>query len=366
MVYDVIIVGAGASGLMCASLIKGSVLIIDKNDKIAKKVLASGGGKCNFTNLNMDPSFYFSCLSNKVEEILTNHTVSDILELLKKYKIKYIQKDNGKLFAENSVDIVNALHKECVNNKVEFLLNTEVIDIIKNEDGLFIVDIGKKLLTKNVVVASGGKSCSALGASDFGLRIAKKFKLKLIQNQPALVGLKYPIELKFLSELSGMSLNTIIKLNDKYFSGSLLFAHYGITGPVVFNTSLYINPGDELEINFIPLGKDSKLPKNFLRLFKSYYNLSSDKLFKFLSCFKFKYITSFGYDKAEVMRGGVDLSYLNSYLEHNRVSGLFFSGEVLDITGQLGGYNLHSAFATGKLVAKGINKILNSYFLSKE
>ncbi len=360
MLYDVIIIGAGPSGLACAANIKGTVLIIDKNDKIGQKLLVSGGGKCNFTNMNISANNYYSSNKDRVKEILKNHSITDIIELLDKYNIKYSQKDNGKLFAENSSKLVNALQQECISNNVKFELNTEVVNIDKNENNTFtVISLNKKYFAKNVVIASGGKSYSHLGGTDFGLKIAKKFKLKLLQNQPALVGLKYPNDLKWMAELSGVSVDVKITLNDKVFKGSLLFAHYGITGPVVLNTSLYINPTDILKINFAINNTLNSIPKRVIKLFTQHYNIEDKNLIiNQLSNFEFPYITSFGYEKAEVMRGGVELSYLNEFLGHNRVPGLYFTGEILDITGMLGGYNIHAAFASGKLAARGINKSL--------
>lgn len=361
MIYDVIIIGAGASGLMCASSLKGRILVLEKNNSAGAKILVSGGGRCNFTNTSMDASHYYSTSSEKIDYILSNWSVDDCLKLLKSYQIKYEKKDKTKLFAESATKILSMLENECRKNKVEFRFGVDVKDVLKEEGG-FIVDIGQKIKTRNIVIATGGKSYSYLGATDFGLRFAKQFKLKLVQNQPALVGIKYPNDLKFLSSLSGVSLPVQIKIKDKIFEDNLLFAHYGITGPVVLNASLYVDVGDELEINFLPVGNFKTMPKRVQKIFMDYYNVSQrDKMISFLKNFKFPYITSFGYDKAEVMRGGVSLSYLTENLENSKISGMYFIGEVLDITGELGGYNIHMAFATAKTVSKSINnKILST------
>ncbi len=353
--YKAVIIGAGASGLMCASQIKGKVLVIDSNKFAGAKILVSGGGKCNFTNLFINEKKYFSSTPEKINKILNNWTVKDILKLINFYNIKYEEKDNGKLFASSAKKILEMLKNECVKNNVDFLFNTCVKDVIKVDDK-FVIDIGKKVETENIIIATGGKSYSRLGASDFGLQFAKKFKLKLVQNQPALVGLKYPNDLKFLSILSGVSLPVQIFIKDKIFEDSLLFAHYGITGPVVLNTSLYVDVGDVLKINFVPKNTIKTVPQRVQRVFANYFKIEQkNMLLNFLSNFSYPYITSFGYEKAEVMRGGVSLSYLTDNLENSKIKGMYFIGEVLDITGELGGYNLHMAFATAKTVSNSIN-----------
>ena len=361
MIYDVVIIGAGASGLMCASSLKGKILVLEKNNSAGAKILVSGGGKCNFTNLNMDASHYYSTLSDRIPFILENWSVDDCLKLISSYNIKYEKKDKTKLFAESAKKILSMLENECKKNKVEFRFGVDIKDVLKIEDE-FVVDIGQKIKAKNIVIASGGKSYSHLGASDFGLRFAKQFKLKLVQNQPALVGLKYPNDFKFLSVLSGVSLPVRVKIKDKIFEDNLLFAHYGITGPVILNASLYVDVGDELEIDFLPFNSFKTMPKRVQKVFMDYFNImQKDRVFSFLKQFKFPYITSFGYDKAEVMRGGVSLSYLTENLENSKINGMYFIGEVLDITGELGGYNIHMAFATAKTVSKSINnKILST------
>ncbi len=229
---------------------------------------------------------------------------------------------------------------------------------LMKQDDFFIIDTGvEKIKSKNVIIATCGKSYSRLGATEMGLKIAKDFKFKLVQNQPALVGLKYPNELKFLSNLAGVSLPVKIKINNKVFRDNLLFAHYGITGPAVLKASLYVNPKDELEIDFVPHGTLKTVPLRVLKSFMDYFKISKkDRVFQKIKSFKYPYITSFGYEKAEVMRGGVCLSYLNENLGSDKIKGMYFIGEVLDLTGELGGYNLHIAFATAILAARGINK----------
>ena len=164
------------------------------------------------------------------------------------------------------------------------------------------------------------------------------------------------MELRFLSNLSGVSLPVKIGVKNKVVEGNLLFAHYGITGPAVLNSSLYVDVGDFLNINFVPYKTLKTVPARALKTFMDYYEISQkDRVFDKLKNFSYKYITSFGYEKAEVMRGGVSLLNLNQNLEAKKVSGLYFIGEVLDITGEVGGFNLHIAFATANCVARAIN-----------
>ncbi len=357
MIYDVIIIGAGASGLLCASKIKGQVLVLDSNQTAGAKVLVSGGGKCNFSNKNISVDNYYSISGmEKIKGILSNWELKDVFTLLKKYKIDYFDKGDGKLFAKDSKLILSALLSECKFNNVKFNFGVNILDIKKSEN-LWIVEVEKqKLHAKNIVIATGGKSYARLGASDFGLKIAKKFGLKLVQNQPALAGLKYPNELRFLSNLSGVSLPVKIKIKDKIFDDNLLFAHYGITGPAVLNTSLYVDVGDVVVINFIPQNSFRTIPYRVQKTFMDYFSCSDKKkLISKLKNFYFDYVSTFGYEKAEVMRGGVSLAFVNDNLESIKDKGLFFIGEVLDATGQLGGYNLHFAFASANLCAKALN-----------
>lgn len=355
MIYDVVIIGAGASGLMCASKLCGRILVVDSNKSAGAKILVSGGGKCNFSNLKISAKNYVSTTPERIDELLQFWSCKDSINLISKYKIKYEERDGGKLFAEDARKVLDALLSECRKNNVEFLFGVN-IQSVEKKDELFCIDIGKKVLSKKLVIATGGKSYSRLGASDFGLRLAKQFKLKLVQNQPALVGLKYPMELRFLSNLSGVSLPVKIGVKNKVVEGNLLFAHYGITGPAVLNSSLYVDVGDVLNINFVPYKTLKTVPARALKTFMDYYEISQkDRVFDKLKNFSYKYITSFGYEKAEVMRGGVSLLNLNQNLEAEKVLGLYFIGEVLDITGEVGGFNLHIAFAMANCVARAIN-----------
>lgn len=356
MIYNTIIIGAGASGLMCASQIKGQVLVIDKNESAGNKILISGGKNCNFSNKNMSASHYFSSNPERINDILKAFIVADILDLLKKYNIKFEEREGGKYFAFGSKYILEILVSECEKNKTEFRFGTDILSVKKEED-LFIIDTGlESLQSKNLVIATGGKSYSHIGGSDWGLKIAKQFGFKITQNTPALVGLKYPNDLKGFASLSGISIPVNVKIKDKEFKDNLLFAHLGITGPAVLNASLYVDIDDELEIDFAPEKNLRAIPNRAYKIFQDYFRTSDkEQLQKAISKFKYKYNGTFGYDKAEVMRGGVSLSYLNKTLGSDKIKGIYFIGEVLDITGELGGYNLHMAFATGRLVANGIN-----------
>ena len=355
--FNTIIIGGGASGLMCASRLKGKTLIIEKELEIGRKILISGGGKCNFSNENVGVLHYYTSTPEYLDFILSNYSVNDAKNLCNKYKVKFEKREGGKLFAFSSKDILNILQSECEKARVQFALGVNVKDI-KVEDGLFIIYTDKQTFkSKNLIIATGGKSYPHIGASDFALSFAKSLKFKLVQNQPALVGLKYPSSMKTFTSLSGISLPVRIKIKDKIFKENLLFAHIGITGPAVLNASLYTDVGNTLEIDFIPNRDLKKLPKRVYTFFQNYFNTTQkDQLLKYLSEFKFDYSGSFGYQKAEVMRGGIWLGYLNKYLESSKYPNLYFIGECLDITGELGGYNLHFAFASAITASLSINK----------
>ncbi len=361
MEYDVCIVGGGAAGLMCASQIEyGRVIIIDKNNRLGKKLFVSGGGKCNITNRNVSVDKYYSKNKRRVSDILDNWTFNDVIDFLENYEIKYNELSTGQIFLERSRDIIMPLLMKIKERKSKIVL-LQTVTLVYKKDDLFYIEMsnGKRHVAKNVIIATGGKAYQELGSTEFGLSVAKQFRLKLIQNQPALTGLKYTKDVKFLSMLAGVSLPVKIKLRRREFEGSLLFAHFGITGPVVYNTSLYVENGDILNIDLVPDRDLTKLPKRVIKAFMQKFKVEKDEdVLEKLCNFSFPYTKTFGYDKAEVMRGGIDVGWLNDNLEHNRTKGLYFIGEVLDITGELGGYNIHNAFATAKLVADVMNRIL--------
>jgi predicted Rossmann fold flavoprotein len=378
-IYDVLILGAGASGLMCAAHLNKSldVALVDCNDKVAKKLKISGGGKCNITNVEVDASHY-----DTTEDILQNalevFSKEDLLAFLSANGLEpEIRKERYYFCKKSSDEIINILKEKTQNTHL--LLNYEILQL-KKEGERFDLYTQKGLLhAKKVVVATGGKSYKNLGASDIGLLIAKSFALDVVDFSPALVGLTVQKEQFWMKELSGLSCYVEIEVAGKKIYEEMLFAHKGISGPAVLSASLYWQKGN-IEINFLPKQNIFKLLEGSKKLLSSLLPLPK-RLAKFLlealdvedvACnkitkevkeklakihhYEFAPAGNFGFSKAEVSRGGVALSELNAYtLEALDVAGLYFIGEVVDVTGELGGYNFQWAFSSGVVCAQSIN-----------
>lgn len=369
----IIIIGGGASGLMLASLLpQKSAIIIEKNSYLGAKILISGGGKCNLTNQNIGSEFY---LGNKkfIEHILRSFTNETLLEWFKKRGLEPILRANQYFCKTSSKELLNILIKEA--KKQTIFLEEEVLDIdFKNN---FVVKTDKKeYKALNVVVASGGLSYPKIGATKIGFDIASKFGHKIVKTAPALVGLTLQKEQFFFKELSGLSTFVHIKIKDIVFKGDLLFAHKGISGIIVLNISLYWEKGD-IEIDFLPnfkigtinskkqvstiLPLPKRLSKSFLlqlgledKSFNLLSKIEKEKL-KSLHHYSFSPSGNFGYSKAEVTKGGVFANELNG-LESKKQKGLFFIGEVLDVTGEIGGYNFQWAFSSAYFCKESLIK----------
>ncbi len=378
---DVLIIGAGASGLMCAIEAgkRGrSVLLLDHADKIAKKVSISGGGRCNFTNLNPRAEHYYSANPHFCKSALARYKPNDFLRLLNKYHIAYTEKENGQLFCVGSAsEIVRALREECVQAGAEILVSHAVTSLSK-QDRFEISTKREMYQAESLVVATGGLSYPSLGASDFGLRIARQFGLKVMKPQPALVPLLFSgHDAERFAVLSGISLDVVVTCRAHRFRGDLLFTHRGLSGPSVLQISTVWQTGDEIAINLLPdidvlemlmIHCQSKLelqnllarvfPKRFsqawcevnapTRPLNTYSNKELKAIAGMLHQWTIHPAGTEGYKKAEVTAGGVDTAELSSKtMEAKKVPGLYFIGEVVDVTGQLGGYNLHWAWASG-------------------
>ncbi len=379
-IYDVIILGAGASGLMCASHLDNSldVLIIDSNEKIAKKLKISGGGKCNITNVDVSIDNYDG------DEVLVANALEvfskdDLLKFLKDNGVKPVIRKDRYYFCKNSSDeIINILRKK--SDYAKTLLNCEV-NQLKKEENTFIVTTSKGIFTaKKVVVATGGKSFKNLGASDIGLKIAKDFSIETKEFTPALVGMTLQPDQFWMKELSGLSCEVEIMVDGKTLKEEMLFAHKGISGPAVLSASLYWRKGS-IAINFLPNHNIFELTKNSKKLISSVIPLpkrlaksilqaldikdvESKKLTKEMKerlqkihNYEFAPAGNFGFTKAEVSRGGIVGDELEpSTLESKKVKDLYFIGEVVDVTGELGGYNFQWAFSSGMVCANTIIK----------
>jgi len=377
-ILDVIILGAGASGLMCASNIskKKSVLIIDKNEKIAKKLKVSGGGKCNITNVSVETN-NFDGDSELVTSVLKRFSKDDLVDFLDRNRVTLeIRKGRYYFCQQSSDEIIDVLKN--ATKKHEFTLNEEIIALSK-EDDIFTLKTKTSLFyAKNIVVATGGKSFVNLGASDIGLTIAKSFDIEVKEFTPALVGLTVQKEQFWMKELSGLSCYVKIKVADRVINEEMLFAHKGISGPAILSASLYWKKGN-MSINFLPnvnileLAEGSKklvssvipLPKRLSKellkavdlIDKECKKLSSEdkKKLSQLHSYSFAPAGNFGFTKAEVSRGGVVSNELDfNTLESKNVKGLYFIGEVVDITGELGGYNFQWAFSSAYICSKAI------------
>jgi predicted Rossmann fold flavoprotein len=381
MKKDVIIIGAGAAGLMCAAEAgkRGrSVLVLEHSEKIAKKVRASGGGRCNFTNLLVHHEHYLSRNPHFCKSALARFTPGHFISLLEKHSIGYYEKEAGQLFCEKSSSaVVHMLEKECKAAGVEILLNCRIAEI-KKKDGFMVSMSSGTAQSESLVVATGGLSYPDLGASGFGYHIARQFGLRVTSLQAGLV----PLTLRaddagLFRELSGNSLDALVNCNRRSFRGNILFTHRGLSGPPILQISSYRKNAEALSIDLLPerdayeILKEKRnshialhnllsayLPRGFARIWCSRYAPSrpmvqySERELKTIAqrLHHWEIVPegTEGYGKAEVTVGGVDTDELSSKtMEAKKVPGLYFVGEVVDVTGQLGGYNLQWAWASG-------------------
>jgi len=370
-IYDIAIIGAGASGLLSASLMPNkNIAIIDGNSKVGLKILASGGGKCNVTNQNVTADNY---LGDKefIKKTLDSFTPKDLLSFLDKFQLQLEVRKYGQYFCKKSakdlVAIFEKLTKHC-----HFFMNSKVLHVEFNEH-FKIVTQNKTIEAKKVIVASGGLSYTTIGASSIGYEIAKSFGHSIVTPAPALVGLTVQKDQFWMKKLSGISFNTKLSVADKVLESDLLFTHKGISGPVVLSGSLYWQKG-KLALDFLPnsdlkklLDKKVKkqissqipLPKRFMTEFlesldvedKPIYKLTQDEIDKLqiLKHYEFAPAGNFGFTKAEVTKGGINTDEINAHTFESKLQkDLYFIGEVLDVTGELGGYNFQWAFASAK------------------
>ena len=380
---DVVIIGAGASGLMCgieAGKRSRSVLIIDHARQPCEKIRISGGGHCNFTNINLHYENYHSSNPHFCKSAIACYTPYNFIYMLNKHGINYYEKENGQMFCkDSSAGIINMLKQECNKSGAQILLNCKIeeLKLIKERCFHIKTSLGE-IESESLVIATGGLSYPALGATDIGHRIAKQFGLTVIQPRPALVPLTFNSEdIKLFRELSGISIDSIVSCNKKHFRGNILFTHRGLSGPAILNISLYWNIGDSININLMPdldiheiflTKRQSKIklsnllsqyfPDRFSRTFCDAYTESKplnqytekelQKIAHQIHNWKIQPSGTEGFKKAEVTLGGIDTNELSSKtMESKQVPGLYFTGEVVDVTGQLGGYNLHWAWASG-------------------
>ena len=382
--YDVIIVGAGAAGMMSA-IEAGKrgrkVLLVDHAKKIGEKIRISGGGRCNFTNINTHPSKFISNNPKFIISALSQYTQNDFINLIKKHNIKYHEKKLGQLFCDQSAEqIVDMLLLECKTANVTIMKETIITEVDKQDNQYFIVIGSDKYLCNSLIIATGGLSVPKIGASKFGYDIAKKFNMGIVDTLPALVPLTFNEKiLGVCKELSGLSLETVVFFNKTFFQEGMLFTHRGLSGPSILQISSYWKLGGNIKINLSPkinilkLLENKKkinpkqdisniiieiLPNRLASIICKENNVRgniselSNKLLKQLSdsinSWVVNPIGSEGYRTAEVTLGGVDTNEISSKTMMSiKNPGLFFIGEVVDVTGHLGGYNFQWAWSSG-------------------
>lgn len=378
MKKDVIIIGAGASGLMCAIEAgkRGrSVLVIDHADKPARKVRISGGGYCNFTNVNIHPEAYLSENPDFCKSGLARFGSHDFIGMLDRHGIKYIEKEDGCLFCtRGSAVIIDMLLKECKQAGAEMSLGCRIADVSKGVRFRLSTNCGV-MESESLVTATGGMSYPSAGATGIGYKIARHFGLRVTPLKPALVPMVLSSgDAEITSSLSGVSVDGVATCNGRSCRGSILFTHKGLSGPAILNISLYWDKGDDIVVNLLPdidalkLFMDNRRSRKEMHNFLSAYlpkrlcrmlceiskpiNQYTAEEFKALAqklhAWTLKPAGTEGYGKAEVTSGGVDTDELSSKtMESKKIKGLYFIGEVADVTGKLGGFNLQWAWSSG-------------------
>ncbi|HYA26378.1 MAG TPA: NAD(P)/FAD-dependent oxidoreductase [Thermodesulfovibrionales bacterium] len=381
MKRDIVIIGAGAAGLMCAVSAgrrKRNIVILEHAGSIGKKILVSGGGHCNFTNVRVDHEHYFSRNPHFCKSALARFTPFHFIEMLRRYGIAFYEREEGRLFCKGSSRaITDMLRMQCNEAGVEILLNCCVEKVVRDR-GFIVLTSQGKFRSESLVIATGGLSYPRLGATDIGYRIASEFGLEVVPTRPALVPLIFsPMDLAFFRELSGISVDVSVRSGETSFRGNVLFTHRGLSGPAVLQVSSLWDKGNPINLDLFPKKdifallkekRDSKmelqtflslhLPRRLARKWCQLY-VPSRPLCQFndseirdtayrLHNWEITPQGTEGFGKAEVTLGGIETGELSSKtMEAKRLPGLYFAGEVIDVTGQLGGYNLHWAWASG-------------------
>ena len=386
---DVVIIGAGAAGLMCAltAAERGrQVLLLDHSNKAGKKILMSGGGRCNFTNMYTDPANFFSQNPHFCKSALARYTPWDFIALVAKHGVPYHEKKLGQLFCDNkSKDILNMLLEECREAGVDLRLDTSVHGIEKTEAGYeSSTDIGH-VASLSLVVATGGLSIPTLGATGFGYEIARQFGHNVLSTRAGLVPFTICGRLKELcTELSGTSVDCAVSCNGESFRENILFTHRGLSGPAILQISSFWHPGDAVEIDLLPdrdalewlQGQQAARPNSELKTvlgevftkkmaalladhwfaskpMKQYTPAALREIADKLGAWQVVPAGTEGYRTAEVTLGGVDTREVSSKtMESLKSPGLYFIGEVLDVSGHLGGFNFQWAWASGYAAAQ--------------
>lgn len=390
---DVIILGAGAAGLFCASLAgkRGlNILVLDNGKKLGRKILMSGGGRCNFTNMYAEHSNYLSTNPHFCKSALARYTQWDFIELVAKYNIPYHEKTLGQLFCDNSAqDIVDMLQNECNLPNISIKLRSEVTEVEKTPEGFLVIVNGSQVSARSLVVATGGLSMPGLGATPFGYRLAEQFGHSIIPTRAGLVPftLHKPL-LEALQVLSGISVAaTVTAADGTLFKENILFTHRGLSGPAILQISSYWNPGEYVSINLLPtlslsdfLMEEKQerpnqslkntlaklLPKRLIEIMQAQGQIPEcalkqlnhpqvEALHNTLHAWQVQPNGTEGYRTAEVTLGGVDTHEISSKTMGSlKTEGLYFIGEVVDVTGWLGGYNFQWAWSSAAACAESL------------
>jgi len=383
--FDLLVLGAGAAGLLCA-IEAGKrgrrVAVLERADRIGKKILISGGGRCNFTNLHCQPENFISANEHFAKSALARYTPADFIALVEKHRIPYHEKTLGQLFCDRSAqDIIDLLESECRSAGVEIFLQSRVLEVQRTTEFIVCTE-SSEFRAPALVVATGGLSIPKMGATPFGYDLARQFGLKILETRPALV--PFVLAGKDRSrycDLAGVSAEVVAKANHHAFREKMLITHRGLSGPAILQISSYWKKGQPVQIDLAPDRKiattirDSKvrnvtaaqkafqgiLPKRFVERWlenNSPVAWNNDALTNWENLvhdWVIKPADTEGYEKAEVTAGGVDTAELSSRtMECLKVKGLFFIGEVVDVTGHLGGFNFQWAWASGAAAGRAL------------
>ena len=387
--YDAIVLGAGAAGLHCAAIAgqRGRhILVIDQAGEPGKKILISGGGRCNFTNLGTTPDRFLSANPHFARSALARYTPADFLALVERHRIAWHEKTLGQLFCDGSArQIVTMLRDECAAGSVDFAFGNGISDIM-HADARFRVTFGSRTATAPaLVIATGGPSIPKIGATDFAYALARHFRLKLVEPRPALVPLTLGGDQLLFKSLSGVSAEVVVRCGKAAFREAALFTHRGLSGPAMLQISTYWRHGQAIEVDFLPDRapgwlKDAKrarprtalqkllgatLPERLAEVLASRLGLESElanitdaRLLaaeQALAAWRFHPNGTEGFAKAEVTGGGISTAELSSKtLESVKLPGLYVIGEAVDVTGWLGGYNFQWAWASGWAAGQAI------------
>jgi predicted Rossmann fold flavoprotein len=397
--FDVVVIGAGAAGMFCAAQagqLGCRVLLLDNGKKPGRKILMSGGGRCNFTNMSAEPAAYLSHNPHFCKSALARYTQWDFIDLINRYGIAYHEKTLGQLFCDDSAQqVVELLVQECELGQVVTRLRSEVLSVEKTDQGFELALNGESVSARSLVVASGGLSMPGLGATPFGYKLAEQFGLKVLPTRAGLVPftLHKPL-LEQSQALSGVSVPAVVTAEDgTSFRESILFTHRGLSGPAILQISSYWQPGEFVSINLLPtldlvgfLNEQRQahpnqslkntlalhLPKRLVELLQELGQLPEATLKQLTPSQQAALVDSLqdwrvqpngteGYRTAEVTLGGVDTKELSSKtMEASKVPGLYFIGEVVDVTGWLGGYNFQWAWSSAWACAQALAAIQRS------